>query len=151
LRVKDAATPETWKILRTVFLAAILIATVAGVVASQLVETPAIDGTTAMRLSIALMSLSLTELVIARSITSKYAKNATRLLSPRDHAAAVGFMVAAAIAIYGLVLGSISAKWFYVVPFGVIAFIAWQMVNGFVQTLPDARETADPFSMRSDI
>jgi hypothetical protein len=149
--VRESATRETWKILRTVFLAAILIATVAGVVSSQLVETPPIEGSTATFVFVALLFVSVLEMALAKSMTSKSIEKAAGSLSPRDQAAAVGFAMAAAIAIYGLVLGSISAKWFYVVPFGVIAFIAWQMVNGFVQTLPDARETADPFSMRSDI
>ncbi|HEX5141087.1 MAG TPA: hypothetical protein VFX19_09095 [Dehalococcoidia bacterium] len=149
--MKDAATPETWKILRTVFLAAILIATVAGVVSSQLVETPPIEGSTATFVFVALLFVSVLEMALAKYVTSKSIENATGSLSPRDQAAAVGFGMAAAIALYGLVMGSISGKWFYVVPFGVIAIVAWQMVGAFVQTLPDARETADPFSMRSDI
>ena len=125
------------------FLAQIVIATVLGVVLSFVIDTD-LEPALANLLFVVFLSISISEVILARYVVRKQLDRNEE--ESRLQAGVLASAFSGAIAIYGVVIGVLSGNWYFVLPFGVIAFVAWQYLNRIVQAYDD---NSDPYRFRS--
>jgi hypothetical protein len=127
-----------------VFLAQIVIATALGVILSFAVE-PVLSSSGATLIFVLLLAVAISEVVMARFVVSKQLAKGEE--GAQAQAGVLASAFAGAIAVYGLIVGILAGHWYFVLPFGVIAFFAWQYLNRLVQSHED---TSNPYRFRSD-
>jgi len=142
--VKEPSTADSSRTLSTVFLAQIVAATILGVVLSLALDLE-MESSVANILFFLFICISISEIIMARFVVQKQIREIDADSALQAIVLANAF--AGAIAIYGLVIGVLTGNWYFVPPFGVIAYIAWQYLHRVVRT---ALEDKHPYRMRTD-
>jgi hypothetical protein len=137
--VREPSTADSSRTLSTVFLAQIVIATILGVVLSLALE-PVLEESPAKLFFVLFICVAISEVIMGRFVVIKQINQGGE--AARQQATVLANAFAGAIAVYGLIIGVLSGHWYYVIPFGVIAFIAWQYLGHIVQLTPAAPTTS---------
>jgi F0F1-type ATP synthase assembly protein I len=142
--VRKPETADSSRLLSTVFLAQIVVATIVGVVLSVAMDA-VMEPALANLIFVVFLSISVSEVIMARHVVRQQLARDEE--GARLQASVLASAFSGAIAVYGVVIGILSGHWYFVVPFGVIGFLAWQYLHRLVE---GSEDNSDSFRFRSD-
>ena len=92
---------------------------------------PVLASSGATLIFVLLLAISISEVIMARFVVRK--QMARKEEGSETQARVLASAFAGAIAIYGLIIGILTGHWYFVLPFGVIAFLASRYLHGLIE------------------
>ena len=135
-----APIPNTEPLLRWLFLSAIFVVTVAGVIAGETVDAPYEDTVRAV-IPIVMFFVGITGFLFARLIVLPQMTRKADVLPQR--LASAGYAFAEAPATYGLVAAIIAGHGWVALPFAALALVFWANVRSFIAAQQTSAPTED--------
>lgn len=127
--LRSVSPPNTEPLLRWVFLAAIIVLTVVGLILGEALTSSFKDTPTTV-VPIVLFAVGTSSLLLVRLVLlPQMARNPDVL---PQALAAMGYAFAEAPATYGVVAAIMTGRGWVALPFGALAFAGWLVVKAFI-------------------